>query len=98
MQTLTDLAIDLPVVVAHLRDKLRAKPALSGAAQACAFQGKLVSLYVSRDGSVELQRSSEEPRFKTMAERIAYHQEFEHAIAPLTSFLNNHNLNVGPVE
>lgn len=95
--SLTDLFVDLPVIIGQLRDKLRAKPTLSGASRVCTFQGKFVLIYVGRDGSVELQRSAEEPRFKAMAERITYEKELERAIEPLTSFLSQHNLNIGPV-
>lgn len=94
MAEIIDPAVDLPVIVAKLRERLRQNRTLSGAASTHTYCGKLLQVYVSREGTVELQRCPKEPTFHSLAERIAYEKEYADRIETLSTWIKEHPLNI----
>ena len=92
-----DPHVDLPVIVARLRDRLRQNHTLSGSSSTHTYCGKLLQVYVCRNGNVELQRSPKEPDFKSSADRVAYEKEYADRIGPLNAWLAENTLDIGEV-
>ena len=83
--------VDLPVVIAQLRNSLRQKPALTAAVRSCEIQGLACRISVCRSGEVELQ-ADDLP--KKMAERL----DAIKALSTLSQNLKLERFNLGLVE